>query len=189
MHLYPFSSELFTNQTGNRVYFPLPMSSPIPCRPRMVRRVTPISESEDALEQVRNWSPMRSTWKTMFGGKKTLPRSSSSEKIHLNHGTEGALGDGALLRTTDSINSSFSDALTMPHEEVPNTDLDTSISGISEAASDEVESALSDCARSPTSAMLLAFASVQSWGRSAGEKGTDHYGAGYHTRNAAVCKM
>ena len=119
---------------------------------------------------------------------------SSSEQIH---GAEGAWGThacnqvapnvalegspafNAVFITSNSLTASdFSDALT-----------DSSISDIAavadtsqEAASDEVECAVSDCGGAAPSAMLQAFASVQSWGRSAGEKGTDHYGAGYHTR-------
>jgi len=198
-----------------------PLPIPLPCRARMVYHVTHRISigSEDALEQVRSWSPMSSTWKTstssmtcpqtpphapvtgcgfspemrrnrswsglssmsssfktMFGGsKKILPCSFSSDGIH------GAEDDDLMLRTSNSIASSFSDALTLP-DDLPNTELDSSISGISEAASEEAESAVSECGGAAPSAMLQAFASVQSWGRSAGEKGTDHYGAGYHTR-------
>ena len=86
--------------------------------------------------------------------------------------------------------SDFSDALTLPHEEVPDTNADPTAADISEeVANNQVESTVSDCAGALPSEMLHAFASVESWGRSAGEKGTDHYGAGYHTRVAVVCGM
>ena len=138
-------------------------------------RVAPWSESEDAaFERVRRWSGTRS---------------SSGEQVHQNHGAKGAPGDRPVLKTCASATrSDFSDALTIALEEVPNNN-----AGCSErqGATSEVESALSVCAGARPSAMLFAFASVESWGRSAGEKGTEHYGAGYHTAHlvAVVCKM
>ena len=142
----------------------------------------------------RSWSglsSMSSSLKTIFGGKKTLPRSSSSNHVHPNHESEGACGDRPVFMTTNSATASdFSDALTIPHEEVPDTEADPAAADTSEeAANNEVETAVSYCAGAPPSEMLHAFASVESWGRSAGEKGTDHYGAGYHTRAAVVCEM
>ena len=141
----------------------------------------------------RSWSglsSMGSSLKTLFGGKKTLPRSSSSNQICPNHESESAWGDRPVFMTTNSATpSDFSDALTIQHEEVPDTEVDPAAANISEeVANNEVESAVSDCAGAPPSEMLHAFASVESWGRSAGEKGTDHYGAGYQTRVGVSAK-
>ena len=161
-------------------------SSGISSLKTMIRGKTPFSRSSSSEHGTAS--------KTMLWGKKTFSRSSSSE-----HGTAGTRGDETFSRTTTS-SSGFSDALTVTHEEVDDggvysssrgapvrvdstiaNEVDSTIADFQDqaAASDEVESALSDCA-SPPSAMLLAFASVESWGGSAGAKGTDHYGAGYH---------
>ena len=182
-----------------------------PRRAKMVDNTTPRYDDEDVrfdegglFRRARSWSSGISSLKTMFGGKKSFSRCSSSEHgtassfktmftgkktfrrtSSSEHGTEGTRGAATFAKATTSATwssqfSGFSDALTVTHEEVAN-EVDSAIADFNdqEAANNEVETVLRDCA-SPPSPMLLAFASVESWGGSAGAKGTDHYGAGYH---------
>ena len=177
-------------------------------------RVTPRLENEDAASPPQlDWGRLnaaqpnsleRSPAQAAF--ERVRRWSGTGEQVHPNHAAEGASGDRPVFKTTASARSDFSDASTIALEKVPNNDACSERT----AATIEVEAALRECAgacscvlgtcscvgqhgdaprRRQSSAMLLAFASVEDWGRSAGENGTDHYGAGYHTRVEVVCDM
>ncbi|KAJ1483974.1 hypothetical protein T484DRAFT_1746807 [Baffinella frigidus] len=146
----------------------------------MVDHAMPIPKNGDSpIERVRSWSSISSfSLKTIFrGGKQCV---SSSEK---DQEAEGSWDHPEIFTATASATST-SDAFIITHEDVANSEVDLTREDSTHEdlahAEDEAESALSDCGGAP-SEMLLAFASVQSWGRSDNEFGTKHYGAGYQT--------
>ncbi|KAJ1483970.1 hypothetical protein T484DRAFT_1746804 [Baffinella frigidus] len=140
----------------------------------------PAATEDLPIARVRSWSAVGRSLKTIFGGPKRCV--SSSEK---SLGAESSSGELVFFETTVSATSSSdSDAFTIEHGSVADSEVDLTHEDLTHEdlrhAEDEVESALRDC-EAPPSEMLLAFASVQSWGRSDNEYGTEHYGAGYNT--------
>ena len=124
-------------------------------------------------ERVRRWSVPHRSLTTMF-------KRSASDK---NNEPDTWASDRAFFTYITSTTSEVS--ATTPDEVKHVTGISRKVARIEadvsfDAAGFKREHSEPSDAPQPPSDMLLAFAAVQSWGRSSQQRGTEHYGAGYH---------